>query len=291
MSFAGIETSEYSGELVLYFAFTVGETVYRYNTSNQALSIGGHEFTPYPIALSEAEHGRDTSTMRVRVSVPRDNPVALLFRQAVPDVEIPVVVSAKHQSDSEVIGAWSGSVLSCEWRESEAQLTCEPALAKMRRLALRMRFQPTCNLVTYSARCGVDPNDFKSTVTVSTVSGLGVTVSGMPAVADGYYNGGFARDTNGTRRFISEQVGNALTFLVPFESIANGDSLEIFAGDDHTHETCRSKFFPAGGSLVDGVGNIENFFGVFTLPDRNPFTQGGLTGKGAIVNGNGIIPG
>lgn len=290
MSFEAVEISESAGELVQYFKFTVGATVYRWNSSARTLTIPDGSYTAHPIALSEPEHGRDSSSMRVRISVPRDNAVALLFRSAIPDTQIPVTVSMKHTSDAEVVGAWSGTVLSCEWRESEASLLCELNLAKMKRLGLRQRFQPTCNLETYSTRCGLNRNDYKSSVTVSAVSGLTVTVSGMPAVADGYYNGGYAQAADGTRRFIAEHVGSVLTLLLPFETLAVSAALDIFAGDDHTHETCRTKFTVGKPA---GRGNIDNFFGFFTTPGRNPFTQGGLTGGGGAGagGGNGIIPG
>ena len=280
MSFSGIETSPHSGELVQYFRFEVGTDVYLWNSSARTLTLSGDEYAPAAIALAEPEHGRDSSSMRCRISVPRDNPVALLFRQAIPDTQIPVTVTMKHTGDAEVVGAWSGTIVSCEWRESEASMVCEINLAKIRRLGLRQRFQTTCNLQLYSERCGVNRDDFKSSVTVAAVSGLNIQVTGMPSVPDGYYNGGYAQDADGTRRFIANQVGNTLTMLLPFESLAVSDALDIYAGDDHTHETCREKF-----------DNIANFFGFFTLPGRNPWTQGGLTGTGLTTSGGrGIIP-
>lgn len=278
MSFAGVETSPHSGELVQYFKFTVGATVYRWNSSARTLTLDGDEYAPHPIALSEPEHGKETSSMRVRITVPRDNPVALQFRAGLPDVQVPVIVYAKHQSDAEIVGAWSGTIVSCEWRESEAAMNCETNLAKMKRLGLRQRYQVTCNKETYSAACGVNRDDFKSTVTVNAVNALVVTVSGLPTVPDGYYNGGFAESADGTKRFITAHVGSDLTLLYPFSSLAVSDSLDVFAGDDHTHETCREKF-----------NNIGNFFGFFTLPGRNPFTgPNGLTVGEA--SGSGIVP-
>lgn len=277
MSFSGIETSEYGGELVMYFEFTVGATVYRYNSSARTLTLSGHGFAAHPIALSEPEHAKESSSMRVRITVPRDNPIALLFRQALPDVQVPVTVYAKHQGDAEVVGAWSGTIVSCEWRESEAAMVCETNLAKMKRLGLRQRYQVTCNKETYSAECGVNREDFKTAVIVSAINALVLTVSGLPSVADGYYNGGYVQSTDGTRRFITDHTGNHFTLLYPFETLAVSDSLDAFAGDDHTHETCREKF-----------NNIANFFGFFTLPGRNPFTQGGLPVGEA--RGSGIVP-
>lgn len=280
MSFTAIETSPHSGELVQYFKFTVGASLYRWNSSARSLTLSGDgTYAPYPIALSEPEHGRDSSSMRCRISVPRDNAVALLFRQAIPDTQIPVTVTMKHTADAEAVGAWSGTVLSCEWRESEASLLCELNLAKIKRLGLRQRFQPTCNLQLYSDRCGVDRADFKTTATVSAVNGLAVTVTGLPSVADGYYAGGYVQAADGTRRFIAAHAAGVLTLLVPFESLAVSASLDVYAGCDHAQETCREKF-----------DNIANFFGFFTLPGRNPFTQGGLVGGGR-TGGNGIIPG
>jgi uncharacterized phage protein (TIGR02218 family) len=286
MSYNTVEVSEYLSQLFEYYKFTVGATTYRYNNSSRdvTLSIGtpaiDGTYTAIPISMSEYEHARDAASLRTQITVPRDNTVAAFFRSSPPDGEVPVVVYRKHESDSEVIAWFQGSVRSCDFRGKEAVMLVEPLLAKMQRLGLYQRYQLTCNLQLYGSRCGVDPTDFDASVTVTDIDGLEVTVSGMPAVADDYYTGGYMQMADGSKRFITDHAGAVLTLMLDFDDLAVTDTVTIFAGCDRQQSTCRSKFFPSGGSLVAGVGNIRNFYGFFTNPNRNPFTQG-LTQGGA----------
>lgn len=280
MSFNAVEISDYSGNLVEYFRFLVGSTEYLYTSAPvaQTLSTGTADqngtYTPTPISLGGLEHVSDHGDFKISINVPRDNTIAAMFRGYVPDQGVQVWVYRKHQSDTEITTWFAGEVLSCEWKESEAALVCQPNVGKMSRLGLWMRWQPTCNLQVYSTRCGVDPDDFTDSVTITAVDGLTITVSGMLSVADGYYNGGYITDASGTKRHIELHVGNDLTLLQELDGLAVSDVVDITAGCDGQHTTCRTKFFPAGGSLVAGVGNIRNFLGFFTSPDRNIFKDG-----------------
>lgn len=300
MSFNSVEISAFTGALSEYYRIELDGTVYRYTNRpvNTTLSTGDADidgtYTATPISLSEVEHSRDLSSLRVAVTVPRDNTVAAFFRSYIPDGQVTITIYRKHESDSEVIAWMIGTIRSCDWQESTAKLIVEPTLAKVRRLGLYQRFQPVCNLELYGTRCGVNRNDFKTTVTVTDIDGDVITVSGMPVVADDYYNGGYVQDADGSRRFITDHAGSDLTLLLTFEDLAVSDTVDIYPGCDRTQTTCRTKFYPSGGSLVAGIGNIRNYFGFFTLPGRNPFTQGGLTGGGptgfASIEGGGITP-
>jgi len=300
VSFNSVEISEHGGRPSEYFRIELDGTVYRYTNRplTTTLSTGDAEidgtYTATSISLSEIEHARDLSSLRVGVTVPRDNAVAALFQSYLPDAAALIAIYRKHESDSEVIAWMTGTIRSCDWQESTAKLVVEPTLSKVRRLGLRQRFQPVCNLELYGTRCGVNRNDFKTAVTVSAIDGATITVTGMPSVAAGYYNGGYVQTADGSRRFIMEHDGADLTLLLSLEDLAVSDTLDIYAGCDRTQTTCRTKFYPSGGSLVAGVGNIRNYFGFFTLPGRNPFTQGGLTAGGptgfASIDSGGIVP-
>ena len=301
MSFSAVEISEYSGNPIEYYRFLVGATEYLYTSAPvaQTLTTGTAEqngtYTPTPISLGGLEHVSDHGDFTIPINVPRDNPVADLFRGYVPDEGVQVWVYRKHTSDDEVTTWFAGEVLDCQWKESQAVLKCQPNIGKMKQLGLWMRWQPTCNLQVYSTRCGVNPADFTDSVTISAVNGLTITVTGMPAVADGYYNGGYITDANGTKRHIELHVGNDLTLLLALTGLAVSDVIDITAGCDGQHTTCRERFFPSGGSFVAGVGNIRNFLGFFTSPDRNPFTQGFGTGtpgtSGESSGGGGFFGG
>lgn len=293
MAYNTFEVSDFSGNLIEHFRFLVAATEYLYTSAptTQTITTGTADqnatYTATPIRLGELEHVADHGDFTISIVVPRDNPIADLFKQYVPDQGVQVWVYRKHSSDTEVTTWFAGEVIECSWSESEATLTCQPNIGKVRRLGLWQRWQPTCNLQVYSTRCGVNPADFVDSVTVSAISGLTITVTGMAVVADGYYNGGYLTDASGTKRHIETHVGNDLTLLMDLDGLGVSDVVDITAGCDGQHTTCRTKFFPSGGSLVAGTGNIRNFMGFFTTPDRNIFTQGLGAGTPASTSSGG----
>lgn len=296
MSFNSVETSEYLGNLQEYYRFLVGTTNYRFVSGAKAVTLTtgtadqNGDYAPTPISLTNLEHTRSHGDFTVSISVPRDNAIADMFRAYVPDAGVQVWVYRKHESDNEITTWFAGEVLSCEWKESEAILVCQPIIGKMSGLGLWMRWQPTCNLQVYSPRCGVDPDDFTDSVTVTAISGLTITVSGMPAVSDGYYSGGYITDANGTKRHIEMHVGDELTLLLDLNGLAVSDVIDITRGCDGQHTTCRT-FFPAGGSLVPDVGNILNHLSFFTTPNRNIFKDGLGAGAPNTSSGGGFFGG
>jgi uncharacterized phage protein (TIGR02218 family) len=291
MAFNDVEISAFGGNITEFYKITVGTTIYRYNNGTQSITLATGDaeidgaYTPVPsIEMSEIEHARDVRNLAIQLAVPRDNPVALLFRGVPPDGIADILALRKHASDPQVIRWWRGTIEAVRIRESQAQLICAPTLARLATSGLQMRWQLQCNLQTYSARCGLNIADYSSTVTITAISGLDITVSGMPAVADGYYNGGFLIAPDGKRRMITSHVGSVLTLLLTADSLAITDSITIVAGDDHSYTTCKNKF-----TVVNPTrGNVDNFLGIPTAPNRNPWTQGGLTGGRQT---NGIVPG
>lgn len=303
MSFNSIEISEYGGNLLELYAFKVGSTTYRFvNTAKevviagtsvdqtiagQTLSADG-TYQPALIEMDELEDTPSPDQLSATFRLTRDNPVVLAFRGAPPGFSLPVAVWRKHVDDAEVIRWFKGDVLSCAARESEGRVTADPPLAKTKRLGNHKRYQYQCNLTTYSDRCGVDVADFTHNVTVTVIDGNVITVSGMPGglpaeFEANYFVGGWMVAPDGSIRFITAQDGNDLTLMLSFDadSMIVTDTVQIVAGDDRFHTTCRDKFWPAGGAYDPGEGNVINHFGYFTRPTRNPWKQGGIASAGA----------
>lgn len=278
MSFSSIEQSQFLAQLVEHYHFSLpGGVEYRYTNAptEQTLTTGdgtqNGTYTPESISTSEPEHSREYRGGNLQVNMPRTNAVALAFRQYPPEAEIRVRVYRKHVSDNEVTTWWRGSIRAVTFRETGAQLECNPTLGKNEGLGLWVKFQLYCNLEPYSARCGVDRNDFKDTLTVTAIDGNQITVSAH-GHADEWYAQGYVETADGSRRHIRAHVGNDLTLILNFDTLDIGDTVNVFAGDDLTHTTCRTKFFASGDSSNPN-GNIANFFGFFTMPNLNPFRQ------------------
>ena len=290
MTYDEIEQSAFGGNLSEYYKFVVGSNVYRYTTGAAAetLATGDSDidgdYAPAVIEIAEPEHSRDIPTTSVVITVSRSNEVAELFIGYVPDTKIAVFVYRKHQDSDDAIQFWSGRVIAANFVDegSRAELLCEPVLASAKRRALRFRWQTQCNLVLYTARCGVDRTDFEESQDVVSINGNDVTFTDLSAFSPDYFVGGYAQSPDGSHRFITAQSGDTLTFLLNFDDLDPGDTVLLYPGCDRLHTTCRAKFFPAGDP-TNPDGNIVNFFGFFRTPGRNIFKIGLLGGSTSVT--------
>ena len=71
------------------------------------------------------------------------------------------------------------------------------------------------------------------------------------------------RVANEDYRMITAHTGDTVTVLSPFEDLAAGDSIEVYAGCDRTKAVCVSKF-----------SNYDNFGGWADWPTKNPYQTG-----------------
>ncbi len=272
MSYDSVERSEFLRFPTEYFRFVVGDTTYRFTGGSRPITLStgdddqNGDYLPVAIKCAGIEHARDIQSSRIDITVARDNPVAVLFIDFIPDVIIPVWVYRKHESDDEIITWITGTVRSCDFQQSEGHLIVEPTIAKIARLGLSQKYQPMCQLELYGARCGVDRERYKDILTVTDIDGHVITVSGIPDHGNAlyepsWYQGGYIKTPVGSHRFITEQDGNEFTLLMTASDLEVGDSIEAFAGDDHDYRTCMQKFNPSRVAQVEtatlyGLGTI-----------------------------------
>jgi uncharacterized phage protein (TIGR02218 family) len=136
----------------------------------------------------------------------------------------------------------------------------------------------TCPHVLYDTMCQI-PRSLGSTyfsTTVIAVDGrtvrvdLGVSTSN-PYRLDWAVNGELYHPTSGERMTVIVQADvspgtstiTKLTMQAPIVGLAVGDTVEIYAGCDHTLDTCVNKY-----------ANRQNFGGFPQLPKANPFIPG-----------------
>lgn len=115
--------------------------------------------------------------------------------------------------------------------------------------------------------CGQPMDSYTHDTTVSSASGLTITVGLSPAKADGYFEFGliFFRSGNNKwyEREIKNNVGNVLTLQRPFPFTPTAsDAVTVIAGCDRLFATCKT-FVNAGNP--SGT-NAENFQGFPTIP-------------------------
>ena len=124
-----------------------------------------------------------------------------------------------------------------------------------------------CNNTLYDDRCQVDDTDsaFRFTGTVGSEAGNVLTIVGLSAKADDFYeNGEVSIDGGADRRQILNHTGNNITLRLPFPEDSTGKPCVVLAGCNHIlDEDCELVF-----------ANTINFGGFAFIGTKNPFETG-----------------
>lgn len=119
-------------------------------------------------------------------------------------------------------------------------------------------------------RCGLPMDDYTHESSVSSVSGLAVTVGLSPAKANGYFEYGLVWFRTGENKLyereIKNNVGNVLTLQRPFPFVPqSGDLVVVVAGCNRTLAKCQTF---ANADEPSGT-NVENFGGFPHVPGNS----------------------
>ncbi len=264
MTYAAIESSAQSGRPVELYEFLDGATPYRYTSADGDIVYGGNTYTAVPISRGAVEATSETARLALEITCARSVGVLALFALLPPDDIVAVTVRRLHAGDGEAITLWMGRVLNVTLNNVSAEIHCESVYTSLKRVGLRRLYQKGCPHVVYGPGCGLDRNAFKSTKTVSTVSGTSITLAAMGAFVDGYFAGGYLEwESSGgyfERRAIRSQVGGVVTIGFPLPGLAAAASVNLYPGCDHSLATCTGKF-----------ANRLNYGGMPYFPSKNPF--------------------
>lgn len=269
MTFDAREQSEQDAAPVELYEFYYGNTVYRYTSSESAVTVDSENYTSEPIKRSSIAISIEQPRMALRLEVRRNHPIADLFRITPPLEPVGLIVKRYHRDDNDVGVVWVGRVLNCGWNETTtAQLNCEPASISVNRNGLGRYIQVPCPYALFNPNdCKANKTLFAHATTVSSVSGLTITVGSLGAYS---YPGGWAEWTSPDspdsppvmqRRLITGVAGLVLTLNRAFPSeVGATDAIVLYPGCDHTIATCNDVF-----------NNKLNFGGFIGMPKKNPF--------------------
>lgn len=264
MTYDARETSWHDGQPVELYEFRRGVDHWRYTSADADISYSGFVWASVPIERSRIEQGSEMNRSDLKITLPRDNEVALLFRAQPPGDVVTVSVLRQHRGDSDTKAIWLGRVINVTWRESVAELTCEPVFTSLRRPGLRRMYQLNCPHVLYGIDCNVPQLSYKTTDVVNAVNGAVISVAAAAGHPDGYYTGGFVHWLSATgvtdSRMIIAHTGQDLTLDATIQGLTAGENVDIYPGCNHTMSDCDGKF-----------GNIENYGGFPFIPGINPF--------------------
>ena len=269
MTYAAYESSQQSGRPVELYVFTLGLEINRYTNAEDQITFQSQVYYPKQIKRTSPSQSNEQRRQQMEITLPADDVVASRFIGIVPGqlMTLSVVRTHRDDPDEEGLVLWEGRITGASFKDNGVVctlqgLTTEAALA---RTMPRFKFQGMCNHVLGDTRCQItlDPT-YKFTGTVSTLSGSTVTIPGLLAAkGDGWATGGYIEFGADDWRLVLDQTGNDCRMLLNFESNVVGQSVDVYAGCDHSLATCGTKF-----------SNVINFGGFPYVPKRNPFSAG-----------------
>jgi hypothetical protein len=261
MSYDSRETSVYGGVPFELYWFASGTRNWYFTSGDTERTYLANLYVPETIDRTEQNQNQELNAGSITVTLPKGNPVATQFIGAIPSTPFSVVIFRGHDGESEVITNFTGRIANVQFDE-DCVFTLAPEQYDLKKVIPPQTYQGQCNWILYSEGCGIDPNDFKYTGTVSAVSGDTITVPDFAALDDQFLTAGWI-EKDDLRRMIIDQTGGVLTTITPMPGIEVGDSVTAFAGCMLFRTVCRDKF-----------NNLDRFFGFDRIPSKNPFEVG-----------------
>lgn len=271
MSLIEYNNSEHSGSRVELYLFESEDGRYRwgFTTDSRSRFIGPLEYKPEVIKRGELKQtAGDSNVEKLKVTLPFDNPVALIHVPYLPPRPIRLTIFAYERNDpfAELVQAFTGFVTSFNQKGGEAEFDCSQIIDNLSQTVPWVVFKSDCNWALYQIGCFVDKELYKDLATLSTLAGTVLTSSQFSIPDEDWYRNGFAVDpASGEQRFITahDKAAGTITVVYPFSYLTGIEVIEVYAGCDRKKATCVNKFDNAINQLA-----FDHF------PTYNIFQQG-----------------
>jgi len=277
MPITQFDQSSYEGAPIRLYEFSRGVQVWRYTNADADIvrgTIAGLDkvwtaiscFDSGIVAASENPDSDDLT-----VTVPWSLELVQLYAGTPPasSVYLRIYDTDDGDANEDTDLAWIGTISAVRKAdEGVAEIVCNTLTRGFDRPGLRLGWQRTCPYALYDDdTCKVSKSSFAVSGTASDLTGTTVTVSGLSAKPDGWFNGGFIEWVvyAGTpnvyeRRPGHTHVGDVLTLLSTTDGIADGTTITAYPGCDRLTQTCNDKF-----------SNLANCGAIPWMPGISPF--------------------
>jgi uncharacterized phage protein (TIGR02218 family) len=264
MTYAVDEISIQDGKPVFFYEIVNGAVTTRMNSSPDVIVFNTFEWEPSPISHSEVTQSSELAKDPIKLSLPRDDELALALLTYVPDNLISITIFRKHRDSADAVTYWKGRMAGVSNSEQTITIECESIFTSLRRPGLRALYQKNCRHALYGDGCTLDKADFAVPGTILTVDGSVLTVAiddveDVSLATSGWYAGGMVLH-NGVLRYIKSHVGSEITISRAFFDAAADDVISLYPGCNRTRMICHFVF-----------NNLNNFGGFPWIPSRNPF--------------------
>lgn len=271
MSHFDYEQSEYEGSRVELFLFETedGRHKYAYTTDKFGRNFLATNFVPGTIKRGEIkQQAGDSGVEKVEITVPWDNPVAVMHVPYLPPRPVKVTIFSYHRDDpaAEIVQGFVGYITSFSQKGTDAIFECSQILDAFSQVVPWVTFKGDCVWALYGIGCGVDKGLWSTNVTdVSTVSGEKITAGTFSMMPDGWFTNGFlVNPATGEQRFITKHAAGEAAVYLSYPLLGYNSGLLIaYAGCDRRRDTCHSKF-----------NNKINYLGFDHTPGYNVFQKG-----------------
>lgn len=274
MSFSALQTSEYSGRPLELYKIANDDTEFRYTSASEETSYSGASYTPLEISREAIKQTNNVDRADLIVTLPRSADFVREYRRTPPSPYWLTLFSV-HYGDTDTKQLWQGRVLEVTLKTGSrvAEVRLESIITALNRTGCQRAFSVLCNHTLYDGRgCPVTRSLHARPATVSAIDQDTITVTGLGAYIDTWFDGGYVELSDGDRRDVikSVQSTGVLTLTRRFSSasLTVGDPVTVYDGCKLRHsEDCVGKF----GSETN---NGEAHGGFPYAGSRNPFKTG-----------------
>lgn len=270
MTFDVAERSNYDGQPIALYEFSIGTHVWRYTSDEEKFTLPGSPdplvFDPLAISDSGIVQSGDGQKNDVSITLPSNAPIAQLFTTTPPSEEIWVKIRRGHHGETIAPVIWVGTLSSSKQTGLRTTtLTNQMLTATFNRNGLRLGWGRGCPHALYDRNCRVNKTLWAVAMTVLSFDGNSIVSPSLALFENNYFSGGFFEFIMPPgiveRRAIERHAGeNWFTILGTTEGISVGMSIMVYPGCNRTMNVCQNRF-----------ANIANYGGFPHLPAKSPF--------------------
>lgn len=253
---------------VFLFKFQTGAVTKRMAASVRDVTALSFVWSAANISCSDVEMSGESERDAVKVVLPLVDSYANAYIKNPPDERTTVEIYKYERASGSSEFWWSGAVTMHQISGAEVTFRCESdettlAQGSRPRIAMVM-----CPHAVYHGNCRLEREGFRQDVTLVSVSGSVVVVSGYSGTN---FAGGLIMSGSGETRKIKAQSGGTMTLVRPLPSLSAdvGGSVYLYPGCARTPTACAAF---ANADNPSGT-NIENFggFSWMLTGDKNPW--------------------
>lgn len=269
-----IEVSNADGEPIRLYEFRRGTQFWRYNTSDRDVMregqiwLGGQGAT---ISDDGIRQSGEAIQDNLQVTLPSSASIAQIYQVYAPTAQVFLTVRDAHLGTQDTVVSWMGAITDVKRPvHGTTMIVCQNIAVTLNRTGLRLSWSRSCPHTLYDRECRVNRAAFQVGVSVLSVVGGGLTVTGTSGLPDGWFDGGYLEwvtyaDPAGVEdvmesRGIEAHSSGYLKLLNGTQGIAVGQNLIAYPGCTRNAQVCNDKF-----------NNIPNYGGVPGLPGKSPF--------------------